>query len=331
VARCRRALAGLLGGVPEQQVVFTLNATMALNIAIGGMGLKVGDGVVTSAAEHNSVLRPLEKLRREDGVRVDIVPVDKTGTPDEARFSEALAREPKLVVLSHASNVTGRVMPVGRLLGMARAAGAVTLLDASQSLGHVDVRPEEISAAMVAFAGHKGLLGPSGTGGLYVSPALELKQILAGGTGVRSDLAHHPLEMPVRLEAGTPNTAGLAGLASAVEYLLESPPDAASTAALTAHLRRQLASIAGVRLYPSSSADQTGVVSFSIDGWDPGAAGDALRGSFDIECRTGLHCAPLIHRFIGSDPAGTIRFSLSRFTTEAEVDSAARAVRSLAG
>jgi selenocysteine lyase/cysteine desulfurase len=331
VAGCRRAVAQLLGGVEPSRVVFTMNATAALNIAIGGLTLSAGDRVVTSCAEHNSVLRPLEKLRRERGVKVELIPVTPQGALDEEAFRKALLVPPRLVVLTHASNVTGAVFPVKRLFGLARATGAVTLLDASQTLGHIHIQPHGFGADMVAFTGHKGLLGPSGTGGLYVSPALELDQTVVGGTGVRSDLASHPPEMPMRLEAGTPNAAGLAGLAAAIEWLLSADPPPDQTAGLTSRLRQALSGIGGVRLFhEGQTGNATGVVSFLIRGWDAATAGEALQASFGIQCRTGLHCAPLIHSFIGSAPRGTIRFSLSRFTTEEEISLAVSAVQSLA-
>jgi len=332
VNKCRELMGHLLGVADASRIVFTLNATAALNLAIQGAPLRSGDVIVTSVAEHNSVLRPAEKLRLERGIEVEIVGLAPDGSLDEDWFRRALARRPRLVVLTHASNVTGRVFPIERLFRGAKNAGALTVLDASQSLGLIPVSPEPMNADIVVFTGHKGLLGPSGVGGLYVGPAIDLEQILVGGTGVRSDLKEHPREMPGRLEAGTHNLAGLAGLAAAVEWLKSDGHHIATVARRRGDsLRRELARIPGVEIFDQDGdCERVGVVSFRISGWDVGEAGTVLNQSFEIACRAGLHCAPLIHPRIGSSPAGTLRFSASGFTTENEVGAASDAVRRLA-
>lgn len=328
---CRLSLGCLLGVEDPSRVVLTANATMALNLAIRGLGLGRGDLVVTTAAEHNSVLRPVEWLRREVGVRVEIVPLTQQGAYDEEAFERALDLGPRLLVLTHASNVTGRLFPVARWFARARLRGAYTLLDASQSLGHVDVSPVELHADLVAFTGHKALLGPTGTGGLWVSPAIELEQLIVGGTGSRSDLMEHPAEMPVRLEAGTPNLAGLAGLAAALEWIqTHGAMWRESARRMAERLRAELAEMPGVELFDDEvGVPRTPVVSFRLKGWSVEEAGQVLEEGFSVACRAGLHCAPLIHPFLGSAPEGTLRFSPSGFTREEEIERALWAVKEL--
>jgi selenocysteine lyase/cysteine desulfurase len=236
------------------------------------------------------------------------------------------------VALTHASNVTGRVFDVAPLFEAAKKAGALTLLDASQSLGAIQVQPVALHADLVAFTGHKALLGPTGTGGLYVEPGTELGQLIVGGTGARSDLLEHPLEMPQRLEAGTANLAGLAGLRAALGWLASNGDEhRAAVSRLARCLRTELASIKRVQLFDHrGEGERTGIVSFRIAGWDVEEAGMILGESFGVICRAGLHCAPLMHSSLGTRPEGTVRFSISGFNTEDEIDSAISAVRQLA-
>jgi len=325
----RRRLSKMLGASDPERIIFTLNATQSLNIAILGLNLPPGSLAITTVTEHNSVLRPLERLRAERGIRVKIVGFDSTGALDEDEFRKGLSDGPRLVVLNHASNVTGRVNDVGPLFLAAKAAGASTLLDASQTAGLIPVDAAGLHADLVAFPGHKGLHGPTGTGCLYVAPGIELDQFIVGGTGTRSDLARHPEEMPLRLEAGTANGAGLAGLAAALGWCEHHGGEAREEVArLGDRLRSGLRQIPRVRVFglAGSQGGATGVVSFGIEGLDAGQAGYILRESFGIVCRTGLHCAPLIHRAIGSSPSGTIRFSASAFNTSQEIDEAIAAV-----
>lgn len=329
---CRARIASLLGSRQPDRIVLTQSATHALNLAILGLGLKPGAEVVTSVAEHNSVLRPLARLEDAIGLRVTLVGMAPDGSLNQDAFERALRRSPRLVALHHASNVTGRVPPVARMFAQARQVGAITLLDASQSLGHVAVNAADLNADLIAFTGHKGLRGPSGTGGLYVASGLNLEQVVVGGTGVRSDLRLHPTEMPTRLEAGTPNLPALAGLAAALRWREEHGQHFRSQEEARAErLRTGLRGIPGVRLYgDSSEAPGTGIASFCVEGWKVEETGYALAESFDVLCRTGLHCAPMIHAALGSAPDGTVRFSPSGATTEAEIENALEAVRRLA-
>ncbi len=318
---CRSLLARCFGVDTPQRIALTQNATHALNLAILGLDLKRGDEVVTSVIEHNSVLRPLARLEKESGVTIHMVGLTPNGDLDETVFDEFLKRSPRLVVLNHVSNVTGQAVDVAPLFARAKKAGALTLLDASQSLGHVSVKPLMLHADLVAFTGHKGLRGPEGTGGLLVGPDITLKQVLVGGTGVRSDLKYHPEDFPLRLECGTPNGPGLAGLATALKW--HETEGAAFTA--TGHERSRtliegLRGIPGVTLYCArSETDRTSVVSFRVKGWSVNDLGFVLADSFGIMGRSGLHCAPLIHTSIGTAPEGTMRLSPSGATTASEV------------
>jgi len=330
---CRKHLTKLLSVRDTRRIVLCPNATAALNIALHGQDWGRYSRVITTVTEHNSVLRPLAHIRKKHPFDLRIIGLDRSGILDSEAFNAALDAGADLVVLNHASNVTGRIQDVRPLFAHAHEKGAVTLLDASQTLGHVPVHPESLGADLVAFTGHKALRGPPGTGGLYVSPTLELEQVFVGGTGVRSDLEFHPPEMPMRLEAGTPNLPAFAGLAAALHWHEE--------AAGTFHKKEQavvrrlydgLDGIGGVQIMdPDRQAGRVPIVSFRVRGWPVGDCGYAFANSFGIICRTGLHCAPLIHAAIGSAPEGTIRFSPSGFTTDDEVDYILGAVQSLAG
>lgn len=316
---CRRLLARLLQIQEPSRIVFCPNATHALNIALQGMRWQPGAAVVTTAAEHNSVLRPLYYLAKTRGINVHFIPVDKMGRVSTAAWAAAMRQiKPQLAVFTHASNVTGAVNDAALLARLAREAGAVTLLDASQSLGIIPVLPAAWAIDMVAFTGHKYLLGPAGTGGLYIAPATELEPVWVGGTGIHSDLEEMPPVMPARFEAGTPNDPAFAGLAAAVAWASQCQADAAALLARTERLASGLAA-AGARVI-TVDAPRTPVISFTLPHWEVEDAGDVLHKSFGIVCRTGLHCAPRIHSCLGTAPAGTIRFSLSRFTTEVEIN-----------
>ncbi len=330
--RCRELLAGIMGVEDKTRVAITFNATHSLNIAIMGMGLQRGDVVVTTVTEHNSVLRPLAHLAERQGVEVIEIGLDDNNLLDFAAFCRALERRPKLVAINHASNVTGRIQDAARYFAAAKKAGAVTLLDASQTMGHARVNPDELFADMVAFTGHKGLLGPPGIGGLYVRPGIELEQWMVGGTGVRSDLTLHPEDMPTRLEAGTPNVPAMAGLALALEWLQEKGHDfARKEMDLARGLREGLSQIGRVNLMDyDPAAERVGIVSFTVEGWEVEEAGYVLQESFGIVCRTGLHCAPHIHAPLGSAPDGTIRLSLSGFNVERDVEYAVQSIKGLA-
>jgi cysteine desulfurase / selenocysteine lyase len=329
---CRVLLAGMLGTDSAERIVLTQHATHALNLAILGLGLRNGDEVITSVTEHNSMLRPLARLQDTVGIQLALIGIDADGAIDEEAFERALQRSPRLVAFNHVSNVTGHIQPVASVFTRARRAGATTLLDASQSLGHLPVNAHELNADLIAFTGHKGLRGPAGAGGLYVAPQIELEQMLVGGTGVRSDLRLHPAEMPTRLEAGTPNMPALAGLAAALRWQQEHGLLFNTIARSRAQqLRAGLREIPTVHLIGNGMhSEELEIISIRVDGWSVEEFGYALGESFGIICRTGLHCAPLIHLPLGSAPEGTIRLSPSGATTESEIEFALSAIRRLA-
>ncbi len=330
---CRSLLAGLMGVSEPERIVLTPGATSSLNLAILGCARMGVRHVVTTVTEHNSVLRPLRHLERDGAIRLTVAGLAGDGSVDREQFGRALDEGAGLAVVNHASNVTGRVNDVAALFRMARERGAMTLLDASQTLGVLPVRPLDIGAQMVAFTGHKGLRGPEGTGGLYVSPDIDLPPLMSGGTGSRSDLPLQPEEMPVRLEAGTPNYSGLAGLAAALRWVLaDGRQEGRMRSRLERAMREGLSRIPGVRVFEGGGPDDAaiGVVSFSVAGWQPDEAALVLDECFGIRCRAGLHCAPEMHRWLGSQPHGTVRFSVCGANTQREVEAAVSAVQHLA-
>ncbi len=324
----RTLLAGYMKISDASRIVNCANATHALNIALHGFRWSRNSSVVTSAAEHNSVLRPLHYLAMNSNVKTEIIPVDISGRVITDEFERAVIKlSPQMVVLAHASNVTGCINNVSELAGIARKHGAVVLLDASQTMGITDVTPELWGVDLVAFTGHKYLLGPAGTGGLYISEDIELNPVWVGGTGIHSDMDEMPAEMPVRFEAGTPNDSSFAGLAAALKWQKDNPVEPDVLNRKIEHLSDGLIEAGAITV--KVSAPRTPVVSFNIPGLESEEAGEILFKSFDIVCRTGLHCAPLIHRFLDTGPSGNIRFSISRFTTDDEIDYAISAVRSI--
>jgi cysteine desulfurase family protein len=329
---CRETLAGMLDVDDPNCIVLTANATQSLNIAIYGLCCKGTKRVVTTVMEHNSVLRPLYHRAEETGTEISFVNIDSSGSYDSRQFDKLLENKPDLVAMCHASNVTGRIIDIAPFFKKAKDAGAITLLDASQTLGHMPVHPREIFADVVAFTGHKGLLGPVGTGGLYVSPEIELSRIFVGGTGTCTDDKLHPEEMPIRHEAGTPNIPGFAGLLVALKWLDSDIEDFHITEKQNAkRMWDGIAEIPGVHVYDNNEiADRVPLVSFRIDGVAIDDAGHILDSEYGIICRTGMHCAPLIHKAIGSSPDGTLRLSVSGFTSADEVEYAIDAVRRIA-
>lgn len=335
VRRCRLNLARLFNAEGPDRFAFVHNGTDALNTALHGL-LRPGDSVVTTAAEHNSVLRPLRALA-DLGVTATVVPCDETGyvRPEDVRA--AIRADTRLVAVTHASNVTGAVQPVAEIAAVAKAAGALVLLDAAQTAGHVPIDLAVLPVDLLAASGHKGLLGPLGTGLLYVRPGVEeeLRPLRQGGTGTSSEQDRHPAAMPERLEAGNLNVPGLAGLEAAAGWLLDRGIGSArrQEEELTGRLLDGLEALPGARVYgPRSAEGRVGVVSVTVDGWTPHDLAAVLDAEFGIEARAGLHCAPLIHRRLGTAEAGgTLRLSLGTFTTAEEIDAAVGALRSLGG
>lgn len=322
----RKELAVLMGVSAPEQIALGCNSTWGLNQAIFGYPLAKGDTILYTKAEHNAVLRPVHRLMQK-GIQAVALPVDEVGRLKISCLKEALeAYKPKLVILTHASNVTGAVQDVENLVKEAKKAKAAVLLDVSQTLGCVPVKLEEWGVDMAAFTGHKYLLGPQGTGGVYVRPGLTLIPHMVGGTGVKSDLKEMPEEMPLHLEAGTGNEPSYHGLLAALRWSREHPADTEVLHTLTRKLSEGLKKSGCKVIVPGG--DTTPVVSFVIPKVSSADAADILTGSYDIILRTGLHCAPDIMEDIQM-PKGTIRLSLSRFTTEAEIKTVLEAVQEL--
>jgi cysteine desulfurase family protein len=334
VARCRERAARLLGAKQSERIIFTFNGTDSLNLALHGL-LRPGDHVVTSVVEHNSVLRPLRNLR-DHGVEVSYVPGDSGGLVNPDEVKRALRDNTRLVALVHASNVTGTIQPIDSVGEMARAAGAYFLVDAAQSAGHLPIDVSSSPIDILAAPGHKGLLGPLGTGILYVAPGVEeqLQSVRQGGTGSNSEDDLQPARLPDKYECGNHNVPGLFGLEAALAWIEERTVAALCRheRALTEQLVTALASIKGVQIFgPQSAEDRVGVVSITLDGFEPHELATILDGSFGIETRAGLHCAPGMHRCLGTFAAGgTVRFSVGPFTTPADSEAAATALRTIA-
>lgn len=330
---CREAVAALIGAPDSKRVIFTLNATQALNTAIYGI-LRHGDRVVTTSMEHNSVMRPLRDLERRGIIALHVVTCDGAGRLDPRRLEEAVrAHRPRLVAAVHASNVTGSVIPLRDIGGICRAAGALLLLDAAQSAGALPIDVEADRVDLLAFTGHKSLFGPQGTGGLWAREGIDPEPLVRGGTGSNSELEEQPEFWPDRLESGTPNAVGLAGLLAGLQFIAAEGVAAIQTreAALVRRLLAGLAGIPGLRVYgPDHAEERTPVVSVTFEGLFPSEAGFLLEEGFKVLTRVGLHCAPAAHRTIGTYPQGTVRLTPGYFTTVADIDTAIEGCRYLA-
>ncbi len=330
----REALAELFHIPDPLRIVFGHNVTEMLNLVLRGF-LRPGDHVVTSSMEHNSVMRPLRALERE-GVEVTVVPCSPEGLLDPVELERALRPNTRLIVLNHASNVTGTILPVREAGRIARRYGTFLLVDAAQTAGAYPIDAEADGIDFLAFTGHKGLFGPTGTGGLYIGPRVlleELRPLKRGGTGSRSELEEQPDFLPDKYESGTQNAAGLAGLGAGVRFILETGVEEIRRheMELTALLLEGLSSIERVRLYgPQDLSSRVGIVSFNIEGMEPSEVALALDEEFGIMCRPGLHCAPSAHKTIGTFPRGTVRFSVGFFNTREEVEKAIEAVKKIA-
>lgn len=335
VDRCRQRLAQLLNAENPQRIIFTFNGTDSLNLAIQGV-LRQGDHVITSVIEHNSVLRPLHELEREGRIELTLVPVDQAGVVNPDDFRQALRPHTRLLALTHASNVTGAIQPCADVGQIARAAGAVYLVDAAQTVGHVPIDVRALSADLVAAPGHKALMGPLGTGFIYIKPGIEqdLRSVRQGGTGTRSEVEFQPSTLPDKYEAGNHNAPGLIGLSAALKWRMEQPPAAvqAHEQKLLEHLLHGLEAIPGIEIHgPPTVAGRVGVVSISLGDQDPQIVATLLDQVAQVQVRSGLHCAPGAHRALGTlDRGGTVRFSVGAFTTQQELDIALDALRQVA-
>ena len=327
----RVKLASLLGCPRPDHVVFTGNVTESLNIALCGL-LRAGDHAISTDLEHNSVLRPLYRLREERGVAVDFIPADRQGNIDYAGFEQLMRPNTRLIVCTHASNLTGNIVDMARIAKIAHAHGALLVADCAQTAGTRRVNMEELSADVLCFTGHKGLMGPQGTGGLCIREGVEIAPFKVGGTGVQTYSEAQPEQYPTRLEAGTLNGHGIAGLSAAVDYINEVGLDAIheKEAALTRRFYEGVRSIPGVTVYGDFSGDHAAIVTLNVRDYGSGEVSDALAEDYGIATRPGAHCAPRLHEALGTKEQGAVRFSFSWFNTEDEIDTAVRAVRELA-
>lgn len=331
VEEARILLAHLFAVPKPESIVFTLNTTDALNLAIKGI-LKKGDHVITSAMEHNSVARPLEALK-SNGIEVTKVASSPISGVDMQEVQAAIKENTRLMVFSHVSNVTGTVNPIAEIGELCHDNGILFLVDAAQSAGVIPINVEKMKIDLLAFPGHKSLLGPVGTGGLFIREGLSLKPIREGGTGSFSELLSQPEKIPDRYESGTLNTSGIAGLAAGVRFLLEQGVETLQEkeAALTNRLLEGISQISGITAFgPPPGKLRTGVVSLLINGVEPAQAAIILDNVFDIAVRAGLHCAPDTHRTLGTlETGGTVRFSIGAFNTEEEIDFCLEALHSI--
>lgn len=332
VYETRTALAELLGADDPSCIAFTANATQSLNMALCGL-LHPGDHVLTTVCEHNSVLRPLYRLQK-NGVQLDFVEADARGVLRYEQFAQKLRPNTRAVVISHASNVTGNVADVAFVADFTKKHDLLLILDAAQTAGIRPLDVKTLGADVLCFTGHKGLLGPQGTGGAYVRPGLRVAPLVVGGSGVHSFAEEHPAQMPTALEAGTLNVPGIAGLGAGVRWILQQGVQTLQEkeTAWAQLFYEQLQEVENLTFYGdfSGNAPRVPIVSLNIGDEDSAWVADALWEDAGICVRAGAHCAPLLHKTLGTAAQGVVRFSFSHANTEEEVLRAAKAVRTLA-
>lgn len=331
VYRARLAIAELLGAPDASRVAFASNATEALNTAIAGL-LDAGDHAITTAASHNSVLRPLYRLRDAGTIELDIAPIAADGSLDYDALEALFKPSTRLVVVTHASNLTGDVYDVERIARMAHAHGARIVVDAAQTAGTWPIDMGGQGLDVVAFTGHKGLFGPQGTGGLCVAKGVDVRPLKVGGSGVHSFDEQHPTFMPERLEAGTLNAHGIAGLGAGVSFILEQGIEEVfrHDRRLAERFREEAAAIPGVRILGGGADGRCAIVALNVGEVDSGEVAFRLNSEFGVCTRAGAHCAPLMHEALGTVEQGAVRFSFSYLNTDEEVELALAALRAIA-
>lgn len=332
VDEARELLAHLFNITDPDRIVFTLNATEALNLAVKGL-LKPGEHVITSTMEHNSVTRPLHVLQQR-GVEVTKVACAGGGPIKVKDIESAVKPNTRAIIITHASNVTGTIMPVSEIGRLARAKGLFFIVDAAQSAGVFELDVAAMGIHLLAFPGHKGLFGPTGTGGLYIAEGVELTPLKEGGTGSKSELPGQPDVLPERFESGTVNSVGLAGLAAGLKFLKREALERIREheQKLTGRFLAGASAIKGLTIYgPADPLDRAPVLSFSLAGKASGKVGSVLDRQYGIACRAGLHCAPDAHRTLGTLDKKLVRFSFSYYNNEREVDHSLRALAEIAG
>ena len=326
----REKLARLFGIKDPMRIAFTCNATESLNIAINGLFEK-GDHVITTMCEHNSVLRPLYRLE-ENGVELSILPADSKGVPMYGELERLIQKNTRAIVITHASNLSGNVTDLGRVSAIAQKYKLLLVVDASQSAGCIPIDVEKMGIDVLCFTGHKGLMGPQGTGGIYVREGLKIRPLKVGGSGVHSYDREHPKEMPTALEAGTLNGTGIAGLFSSLDFILD-------TGVETIHKKEMklakrffdgIKDLPEVTVYGDwQNSERTAIVSVNLGTEESGQVSDWLWEDYGIAVRAGAHCAPLMHKALGTEKQGAVRFSFSYFNTEEEVDTAIQALKEI--
>ena len=327
----RVRLASLFGCPRVDHVAFTANSTEALNMAINGL-IDSGDHVISTDLEHNSVLRPLYRLEAEHGAELSFVPADKLGNVDYADFERLMKPNTRAVVCTNASNLTGTVLDIERIAKTAHSHGALVIVDASQTAGCWPIDMKKMGIDVLCFTGHKGLMGPQGTGGICVKEGIEIRPFKVGGSGVQSYSRTHPAEYPTRLEAGTLNGHGIAGLGAAAKFISETGVENihAKERSLMLRFYEGVKNIEGVTVYGDFTKDKTAIVALNIRDYESGEVSYELSQGYGIATRPGAHCAPRMHKALGTAEVGAVRFSFSFYNTEEEIDEAVRAVAELA-
>jgi cysteine desulfurase / selenocysteine lyase len=329
----RRLLTTFFNGTDWTRLVFSYNSTDSLNLALFGL-LSPGDHAITTMVEHNSVLRPLYHLREFHGVELDIVPFDAKGFVDPDEIRKRFKANTKVMAINHASNVIGTVQPIAEIGRACHEHGIRLVVDSSQSAGKVPIDVQAMNIDVLCFTGHKSLMGPTGIGGMYVAEGVDIRHTRAGGTGVKSAQKLHLDEYPYRMEYGTPNTIGIAGLGAGVKWVHERGIEAIHEheMGLLKKLRDGLRAIDEVTLYCQDDlANHISVLLFNVNGLEAGDTGTMLDVDHNIACRTGLHCAPLVHQHLGTEAIhGGVRFGVGPFNTEAHIDAAIAGVKEIA-
>lgn len=331
IFQTRQALCRLFNGEQARQIVFTSGATESLNLAIEGM-LFGNDHVITTALEHNSVLRPLYRMQKEKGLELTIIPANKQGNLDYSDFEAAIKEQTKAIIVTHASNVTGNIVDLEKISGICEKHGLYLIVDASQSAGILSIDVQALKIDLLCFTGHKSLYGPQGTGGLYVRPGISLRPLKVGGSGIDTFNPQHPTSFPTALEAGTLNGHGIAGLGAGVHYLLDQTLEKLSqeTGRISQLFYEEVSKIDDLIVYGDFSTNQRcPIVSLNLGQRDSAEISDLLSYEYGIATRSGGHCAPLMHEALGTKEQGVVRFSFSSFTTEHEIWEAIAALQKI--